>query len=142
MRTLTLAATLLAFGMADTASALGPNAAKDPEGTSLVRIGAAGAKAGPNGGQTTVADGHPIEFLSTDAEMTFYLSDEDGTPLATKGLSARVVVQAGGKTETVSLTPAAPNKWVGPLKAPLDKGAKVVLSAKLHGHNLQARFAK
>jgi hypothetical protein len=28
------------------------------------------------------------------------------------------------------------------LKAPLAAGAKVVLSAKMHGHNIQARFEK
>lgn len=142
MRTPTLAATLLVFGLTGAASALGLNGTIAPEDTSLIRIGAAGAKAGPNGGQTTVVEGHPVEFVSTDAEMTFYLSDEDGTPLATKGLIARAIVQADGKTEMVTLTPAAPNKLVGPLKASLNKGAKVVLSTKLHGHSLQARFAK
>ncbi len=40
----------------------------------------------------------------------------------------------------MTLRPAAPNRLVGDLKAPLAVGTKVVLSAKLHGHSLQARF--
>lgn len=97
---------------------------------------------GANGGQTTVADGHPVEFVSTDRELVFFLNGEDGKPLDTQGLSARAFVQASGKSTTVTLAPAAPNKLVGPLAAPLGKGAKVVLSAKVHGHSLQARFEK
>lgn len=96
--------------------------------------------AGPNGGQTAVADGHPVEFVSTPTGVTFFITDEDGTPLDTAGLSAKAYIQAAGKTETLTLKPAAPNKLVADLKAPLPAGAKVVLSAKLHGHNLQARF--
>ena len=95
---------------------------------------------GPNGGQTTVADGHPIEFVSRDKEITFFVIGEDGKPLDTKGLSARAVVQAGGKTETVTLAPAAPNKLTGALAAPLPTGSKVVLTSKIHGHSVQARF--
>ncbi|POR41078.1 hypothetical protein CRT23_20740 [Methylobacterium sp. V23] len=100
------------------------------------------AKVGPNGGQITVADGHPIEFVGTDKEMVFFLKDEEGKPLDTKGVSARAVIQSGGKTETVTLNASAPNKLVGPLSAPLGAGAKVVLSTKVHGHSLQARFSK
>lgn len=98
--------------------------------------------AGPNGGQTVVADGHPIELVSSGTQLTFYVMDEDGKPVDTAGLSAKAFVQAGGKTTTVTLAPEAPNKLTGALAAPLDKGAKVVLSSKLHGHNLQARFSK
>ncbi|MEE7478799.1 hypothetical protein [Methylobacterium hispanicum] len=96
--------------------------------------------AGPNGGQTTVADGHPIEFVATESGVTFFVTGEDGKPADTAGLSAKAFVQAGGKTETLTLKPAAPNKLVADLKAPLPAGAKVVLSAKIHGHNVQARF--
>ncbi|WP_375275573.1 hypothetical protein [Methylorubrum thiocyanatum] len=40
------------------------------------------------------------------------------------------------------LKPGAPNKLMADIKAPLAAGAKVVLSAKMHGHNIQARFEK
>ncbi len=98
--------------------------------------------AGPNGGQTAVSEGHPIEFVASDGAVTFYLSDEDGKPVNTAGLSAKAFVQAPGKTETLVLKPAAPNKLVGDLKAPLAAGTKIVFSAKLHGHGIQARFEK
>ncbi|MBY0296770.1 MAG: hypothetical protein K2X71_12130 [Methylobacterium sp.] len=96
--------------------------------------------AGPNGGQTTVADGHPIEFVSRDREITFFVAGEDGKPLDTSGLNARAIVQAGGRTETVSLAPAAPNRLVGTVAAPLAVGSKLVLTSRIHGHSVQARF--
>ena len=109
--------------------------------TSIALIGAAQAqKAGPNGGMVVTADGHPIEFLSNDREIVFFVSDEDGKPMATAGLRARAVVQDAGKTANVTLAPATPNKLVGTLAAPLSKGAKIVMSTKVHEHNLQARF--
>lgn len=98
--------------------------------------------AGPNGGLTTVADGHPIELVSTDKDLTFFVIGEDGKPVDTAGMTAKAFVQVGGKTETVALKGAAPNKLSGTLPAPLAAGAKVVLSAKMHGHNIQARFEK
>lgn len=98
--------------------------------------------AGPNGGKTVVVDHHPIEFVPSDKEVVFFISDEDGSPLDTAGLKAKAFVTTSGKTETLTLSAAPPNKLVGALSAPLATGAKVVLSAKLHGHNLQARFEK
>ncbi len=98
--------------------------------------------AGANGGQTVVADGHPIEFVSNGAQLTFFVTGEDGKPMDTAGLNAKAFVQVGGKTTTITLAPEAPNKLTGTLPAPLDTGAKVVLSSKVHGHNLQARFSK
>ncbi|WP_232628509.1 hypothetical protein [Methylobacterium sp. Leaf118] len=98
--------------------------------------------AGPNGGEITVADGHPIELVATETGVTFFVNEEGGKPAETAGLSAKAFVQAGGQTDTLTLTPAAPNRLVGALKAPLPAGAKVVLSLKMHGHNIQARFQK
>jgi hypothetical protein len=62
--------------------------------------------------------------------------------MLTAGLTARAIVQDAGKTSNVTLAPATPNKLVGTLAAPLGKGAKVVMSTKVHDHNLQARFEK
>jgi len=95
---------------------------------------------GPNGGMVTKADGHPIEFVNNGQEIVFFFSDDDGSPMSMKGVDARAVVQDGGKTTTVPLAAAEPNKMVGKLQAPLNPGARVVVSAKLHGHSLQARF--
>jgi hypothetical protein len=95
---------------------------------------------GPNGGVVTKAEGHPIEFVNSGQEIVFYFSDDDGTPMSMKGVEARAVVQDGGKTTTVPLAAVEPNKMVGKLQASLNPGARVVVSAKLHGHSLQARF--
>jgi hypothetical protein len=108
---------------------------------SLVLMTNAGAQTkGPNGGIVVKADDHPIEFVTRDQEIVFYLGDHDGKPLATKGLKARAIVQDRGKTTTVSLSPAAPNRFVGKLAAPLGAKARVVFSSAFDGHTLQARF--
>lgn len=96
--------------------------------------------AGPNGGRTTVVEGHPVEFVPSATAATFFLNDHDGAPLETTDLSAKAFVQAGGRTETLTLKPAAPNKFVAALKAPLPAGTKVVLVVKVPGHTIQARF--
>ncbi|MFE1597496.1 hypothetical protein [Methylobacterium sp. ID0610] len=97
---------------------------------------------GPNGGIVTVSDGHDVEMVSNGTELVIYLFDDDKKP--TSGRSgARAIVQEGGKTTTVQLTPAAPNRLVGTLSAPLGAGARVVVSATLsEGHKVQARFTK
>ncbi len=98
--------------------------------------------AGPNGGQVVMAEDHPVELVVTDKGLTFFVSEEGGKPADTTGLTGRAYIQAGGKTETVALKGAAPNRFVGDLKAPLPPGAKIVLSARVHGHGLQARFER
>lgn len=98
---------------------------------------------GPNGGVVEDAAGHHLEFTAKGTELMLYLFDEDMKPVATSGLGlGRAVIQDTGKTATVTLQSATPNKIVGLLPAPLNKGAKVVISAKLGGKSLQARFVK
>ncbi|MDP4022999.1 hypothetical protein Q8W71_10220 [Methylobacterium sp. NEAU 140] len=113
-----------------------------PAALAAVVIAAPCLAAGPNGGATVVADGHPVEFVATDAGLTFFLTGEDGKPVDTAGLTAKAFVTAGGRTETLVLKPAAPNRLAADLKAPLPPGAKVVLSTRVHGHTLQARFER
>jgi hypothetical protein len=68
------------------------------------------AKKGANGGDVVVMEKHPIEFVSKGQEVTFYILDEDGqTPVMTAGLTGRAVIQDGGKTTAVNLSPAEPN---------------------------------
>jgi cytoskeletal protein RodZ len=66
----------------------------------------------------------------------------DDKPLDSAGTkNARAIVQDGGKTATVQLQPAEPNKLVGTLVQPLGSGARVVVSATMaDGHTVQARF--
>ena len=108
---------------------------------SLTLVASAGAQTkGPNGGMVVKVEDHPVEFVFTDQEIVFYIGDHDGKPMSTKGLKARAVLQVGGKTMTINLSPAEPNRFVGKLAAPLGSKARVVFSSVFDGHNLQARF--
>jgi hypothetical protein len=98
-------------------------------------------KKGEHGGDVVVMEGHPIELISRDQEITFYILEDDGkSPTPTKGFSGRAVIQDSGKTFAVNLSPAEPNMFVGQLPVPLGSKARVVFSGKVEGHNLQARF--
>ena len=104
---------------------------------------AAGAQStkGENGGEVVVMEGHPIEFVSKGQAITFYILEDDGkSPTPTKGFSGRAVIQDAGKTTAVNLSPAEPNMFIGQLGTPLGSKARVVFSAKIPGHTLQARF--
>lgn len=111
-----------------------------------VSLGMAAAQStkGANGGQVVKAEGHPIEFVHKGQEIVFYLSDDDGSPLATKGMRGRAIVQDGGKTTTITLEPSAPNLMVGKLQTPLGSKARVVFSTSFkasgHSHTLTARY--
>jgi hypothetical protein len=108
-----------------------------------IAFGAAaqGAKKGDNGGDVVVMEGHPIEFVTKGQQITFYVLEDDAkSPTPTKGFSGRAVIQDGGKTIAVALSPAEPNMFVGQLPMPLGSKARVVFSAKVPGHTLQARF--
>jgi hypothetical protein len=102
---------------------------------------AQGSRKGDNGGDVVVMEGHPIELVSKGDEIKFYILEDDGkSPTPTKGFSGRAVIQDGGKTTAVNLSPAEPNMFVGQLAMPLGPKARVVFSAKVPGHTLQARF--
>jgi hypothetical protein len=98
------------------------------------------AKKGKNGGPVVVSQGHPIEFVRKGTDIIFYVSDDDGSPLATKDMRGRATIQDGGKTSTVQLSPSNPNMMVGKLQAELSPQARIVFSASLHGHSLTARY--
>ena len=97
---------------------------------------------GPNGGPVVDSAGHHVEMVAKGTELVLYLSEENDRPLGSAGTkNARAIVQDGGKTATVQLSPAEPNKLVGTLPSPLGSGARVVVSATMaDGHAVQARF--
>ena len=99
---------------------------------------------GPNGGPVVDHAGHHLELVTTGTELVLYLAEEADRPLSSAGTrNARAVVQDGGRTTTVQLTPAEPNRLVGKLAQPLGPGARVVVSATMaDGHAVQARFVK
>lgn len=95
---------------------------------------------GFNGGKVAgIANGH-MEFTHSPTEVTLYTTDEEDKPIKTAADSGKVIIQSGGKTAQVQLTPAEPNKLVGKLEAPLTKGAVAVVSATVGGKAVQARF--
>jgi hypothetical protein len=108
--------------------------------TAAVHIAQAQPKKGANGGMIVTSQGHPIEFVLKGQDLVFYISDDDGSPLSTKEMRGRATVQDGGKTTTVALEPAVPNKMIGKLQVPLGSKARVVFSANVHGHSLTARY--
>ncbi|MFC4172444.1 hypothetical protein ACFOYU_10270 [Microvirga sp. GCM10011540] len=101
------------------------------------------AAKGPNGGPVADSAGHHVEMVATGTELTLYLTEGADKPLASAGArNARAIVQDGGRTATVPLQPAEPNRLVGALAQPLGAGARVVVSATMaDGHTVQARFA-
>jgi hypothetical protein len=108
---------------------------------SLVLVANADAQTkGPNGGIVVRVEDHPIEFVLRDQEIVFYIGDHDGKPISTKGRKARAIVQDGGKTVTIALSPAPPNMFVGKLATPLGAKARIAFSGLIDGHTLQARF--
>src|SRR3954463_15700752 len=97
---------------------------------------------GPNGGPVVDAAGHHVEMVAKGKDLVLYLTEEADKPFASTGAkNARAIIQDGGKTATVPLEPAEPNKFVGTLAQPLGKGARVVVSATLADrHAVRARF--
>ena|SRR5829696_432634 len=97
---------------------------------------------GPNGGPVADSSGHHVELVANGTELVLFLTGEADKPIASAGTkNARAIVQDAGKTATVPLLPAEPNRLVGTLSGPLGKGARVVVSATMaDGHAVQARF--
>jgi hypothetical protein len=103
-------------------------------------VAAAEVKKGNNGGPVVKSEGHPIEFVRNGLDLTFYVGDDDGSPLSTKDMKGRATILDGGKTVTVPLNPATPNLMRGKLSAELSPKAIIVFSANVHGHSLTARY--
>lgn len=96
---------------------------------------------GPNGGQLIEVEGHHVEFLATESDLIFLLTDEKEAPIASAGAKMKAIVQDAGSKSQIELSPAEPNKLVGKTTAPLSPGAKVVITGTLpDGHTLQGRF--
>lgn len=97
------------------------------------------ATKGPNGGALVDVEGHHIEFVPGEKELTFYLTGDKDAPIASAGSKLKAIILDSGKTQQVELTPSDPNKLTA--EASASSGAKVVVSGTLaDGHALQARF--
>jgi len=99
------------------------------------------AEKGPNGGAILDVEGHHIELVATPGALTFYLTDENVAPITSTGTKIKAIVQDGGKTTQLELSPEDPNKLTVKTAAPVGSGAKVVVTGTLpDGHKLQGRF--
>ena len=107
-----------------------------------VAAGAHEMAKGPNGGPVIDSAGHHVEMVARGTELVLFVTgDGDAAHPSAGTKNARAIVQDGGKTATVQLQAADPNRLVGALPAPLGKGARVVVTATLaDGHAVQARF--
>jgi hypothetical protein len=105
-------------------------------------VGAHELAKGPNGGPVVDSAGHHVEMVARGTELVLFVTGEaDAAHPSAGAKNARAIVQDGGKTATVQLQAADPNRLVGALPAPLGKGARVVVTATLaDGHAVQARF--
>ncbi|MBX9684831.1 MAG: hypothetical protein K2X41_13690 [Hyphomicrobium sp.] len=96
---------------------------------------------GPHGGAVLEVAGHHVEFVPSATGLTFFLTAEADAPIASSGAKMKALVQEGGKTAQIELTPVEPNQLAGKLATPLASGAKIVVTGILSdGHTLQAKF--
>ncbi len=78
-------------------------------------------------------------LFRSPTRVVLYLSNH-GKPLSAKDSAIKVTIQDGAKKSEVKLKVEA-DHLVGPLDAPLNKGAIVLLSGKTEdGHGVSARF--
>jgi hypothetical protein len=95
---------------------------------------------GKHGGQTAVVAGHhDAELVIEPTRIKLYLTNH-GKPLSAKDNAIKAVIQDGAAKSEVKLS-VENDYLVGPLAAPLQKGAIVLLSGKTEdGHGVSARF--
>lgn len=99
------------------------------------------APAPAHGGQMQEALEHWVELVVKGDQMTVYVSEQDKTLLPTKEWSGKATVLIGGKSEDVTLAPAADNSATGKLSAPATGKVTAVLQLTIDGKPAQARFA-
>ena len=110
-------------------------------GLALTLTGTALAqKVGKHGGQTAVIAGHhDAELVIEPTKVVLYLSNH-GKPLSVKDNAIKFTIQDGPKKFEIKLKIEA-DHLVGPLDAPLNTGAIVLISGKTEdGHGVSARF--
>jgi hypothetical protein len=119
----TLTAATVAFALAISGAALAQKAAIAPK----------------HGGQTAVVAGHhDAELVLKPDALVLYLSNH-GKPLVPADDAIKATVQDGGKT-TELLLKAEGDHVTAKLAAPIKAGAIILMSGKIGGHAMSARF--
>lgn len=89
---------------------------------------------GPNGGPVIDAGPYHAELVRQDKALTIYVSThESGAPVDTAGTTGFAIVQSGGKTERLTLTPEAPNKLVATATALAENDTKIAITFTIAG---------
>ena len=82
-----------------------------------------------------------VEFVSKGPDVFVYTYDHDNKPVSAAGMIGKVTVQSKGKTQSAELAVQEDNKLAGKLEAPLDTGARVIVSLTPKGGKpVQARY--
>lgn len=97
-------------------------------------------KPGKHGGQTAVVAGHhDAELVIEPARLVLYLTNH-GKSLSAQDNAIKATIKDGENKSEVKFS-VEKDHFVGPLNAPLSKGAIVLLSGKTEdGHSVSARF--
>lgn len=95
----------------------------------------------PHGGQLRMAGATHYELLVKNNELTIYLTDHAGTPIASAGASGSATILSSKGKATVQLSPAGNNVLSGKGKFEAVADMKVIVSITLAGQKAeQARF--
>jgi hypothetical protein len=90
---------------------------------------------GPNGGYTKHLGSVSVEVVAKGTQVILHVRDETTEqPLSVNGASAKVVLLAGGKTETLQLRPAGP-VLAATAKQPVGANAKVAVTLTMPGRD-------
>ena len=77
------------------------------------------------------ASGNRVELVAEAEQLTVYLSNHDGKPLDSKGISGEITLLSGTEKTRATLTPAGGNQLVAKAKAAA--GAKAIVNLTLPG---------
>jgi hypothetical protein len=100
----------------------------------------------PHGGQLKVAGGWHLELVQKkDAAanvnaLLVYVTDHDGKPVASSGLTGTATILAGKEKQTAALKPDGENRLKGVARYDLNASPKVVVAVSGGGKTEQARF--
>ena len=112
----------------------------------LVPVGgfAHSVTSGPHGGEVEDANPGPslhFETVVKGTTVAVYLSDEDGKPIPSAGVSGTVVVLANQKKVNFNLAPAGPDMLTGTGEFADDPNMKALVTLMISGAKQQALFS-
>ena len=83
------------------------------------------------GVMSEAASGNRVELVAEAEQLTVYLSNHDGKPVDSKGVSGEITLLSGTEKTKVTLTPAGDNQLIAKAKA--SAGAKAIVKITLPG---------